>query len=392
MNILWNSDAHFLPTGYAMVSRNLCTRFKKSGIDVNYMAFQNQGMPITTQMFNESYNFPTFFQLHHDEFYGNKDSVLFWANELKPDVVAFLSDSFMLSWIKDKKPKWKEITGKHNTKSLFYFPFDSDDVYDGAKQVMEQIDIRVAMAKFAQATLKKYTDLDSYYIPHGVDLNVFRPLTPEHKLELKKQAGFENKFVVGSVMRNQSRKMIPNLLYSFKEFIKDKPDAVLYLHCDPLDPQGWNLFDLCNRLELSGKVFFGLKRYSLGIPEARLNMVYNLFDVHVLPTTGEGFGLPIIESQSCGVPNIATDYTTSRELIEGHGELVPLCQECPYIIGQLNTKRGLISIPKLTESMNKLYYNEQLRKQYSKDSIDFVQQFSWEKIVQMWLDLFEKEL
>jgi glycosyltransferase involved in cell wall biosynthesis len=389
-NILWNSDCPNLPTGYAMVSRNLLQRFVKAGIGVNYMSFQNQGMPINFEMFGEKYNFNLFYQLHHDEWYGNKDSVLFWANQMKPDLVAFLSDSFMLKWIAEKKPNWKEIC-KPNTKSLFYFPFDSDHVYAGAKEVMEQIDIRVAMAKWGQNVLKKDTGLDSYYIPHGFDPNVFRPI--RHKEELKKSAGFENKFIVGMVARNQSRKMIPSLIQSFKQFQKDKPDAILFMHCDPLDPQGWNLIDYCNMegLIINKDVFFGMQRYSLGIPEPRVNMIYNMFDIHVLPTTGEGFGLPIIESMAAGIPNIATDYTSCRELIEGHGELVPV-KQYDYIIGQLNTRRALPDIPSMIELMNKLYYNKELRDRYSMDSIEFAKDFTWDNVVRMWLELFEKEL
>jgi len=387
-NIFWNSDCPYLPTGYAMVSRNLCQRFAKAGHGVNFMAFQNQGMPINFEMFGEKYNFNLFYQLHHDEWYGNKDSTMFWASQIKPDLVAFLSDAFMLKWLAERKPKWKELC-KPNTKSLFYFPFDSDHVYAGAKEVMEQIDIRVAMAKWGQNVLKKDTGLDSYYIPHGFDPNVFRPL--KDKEGLKKSAGFENKFIVGMVARNQSRKMIPSLFQAFKEFKKDKEDAILFCHCDPLDPQGWNLLDYCNMegLVVQKDVFFGLQRYSLGLPEPRVNMIYNMFDIHMLPTTGEGFGLPIIESMAAGIPNAATDYTSSRELLEGHGELIPVTG---YIIGQLNTRRALPSVTGMTEIMNKLYYDKELRDRYSRDSIEFAKDFTWDKIVQMWLDLFEKEV
>ena len=34
-----------------------------------------------------------------------------------------------------------------------------------------------------------------------------------------------------------------------------------------------------------------------GVPDALLATVYNAMDVFVLPTMGEGFGLPIVESQ-----------------------------------------------------------------------------------------------
>ena len=42
--------------------------------------------------------------------------------------------------------------------------------------------------------------------------------------------------------------------------------------------------------------------------------IYNGFDVFCLPTKGEGFGLPIIEAQACGVPVILTNTTSCPEL------------------------------------------------------------------------------
>jgi glycosyltransferase involved in cell wall biosynthesis len=39
-------------------------------------------------------------------------------------------------------------------------------------------------------------------------------------------------------------------------------------------------------------------------------------DVFVLPTAGEGFGIPTLEAMSCGVPICVTNYTTSYELIK----------------------------------------------------------------------------
>ena len=44
--------------------------------------------------------------------------------------------------------------------------------------------------------------------------------------------------------------------------------------------------------------------------------LYNCMDVFVLPTAGEGFGIPTIEAMSCGVPICVTNYTTGYELIK----------------------------------------------------------------------------
>ena len=48
---------------------------------------------------------------------------------------------------------------------------------------------------------------------------------------------------------------------------------------------------------------------------------YNAFDVLASPSYGEGFGIPIIEAQACGVPVIVSDWTAMTELC-GAGWLV----------------------------------------------------------------------
>lgn len=47
-----------------------------------------------------------------------------------------------------------------------------------------------------------------------------------------------------------------------------------------------------------------------------MNEVYNVIDVFLLSTSGEGFGIPIIEAMACEVPVLATDYTTTPELVK----------------------------------------------------------------------------
>jgi len=44
--------------------------------------------------------------------------------------------------------------------------------------------------------------------------------------------------------------------------------------------------------------------------------IYNCMDVFVLPTAGEGFGIPTIEAMACGVPVCVTNYTTAWEIIK----------------------------------------------------------------------------
>jgi glycosyltransferase involved in cell wall biosynthesis len=59
-----------------------------------------------------------------------------------------------------------------------------------------------------------------------------------------------------------------------------------------------------------------------GLPDLKMVELYNSFDVMMLLTRGEGFCVPLIESQACGVPVITTDFTAPSDLV-GAGWKVP---------------------------------------------------------------------
>lgn len=229
--------------------------------------------------------------------------------------------------------------------------------------------------------------MNSVIIPHGVDTNIYRPLPLHVKNTLKEQQGWKDKFVVGSIARNQSRKLLPLTMRAFAEFARDKPEAILLLHCDPRDPQGNNLHDMAKRLKIEDKIHYGMKRFDFGVPDQRVNLEYNCMDIHVLGSTGEGFGIPVIESMASGVPNIATDYTSMQELLQGRGELVRVAGMIP---GQYNTNRALADIDDFVAKMNKLYYDSKLREGHALRAREFaLKHFNWEKVCRMWIQLFD---
>jgi len=147
-------------------------------------------------------------------------------------------------------------------------------------------------------------------IPLGVDGDVFRPLPDRVEVKRRLIPGGEDAFVVGCVARNQPRKQIPTLIKAFARFAHNKGDVFLWLHMAPQDV-GWSLEELLDLHGLSGRSGFtsGLTP-AIGLPDERLNEVYNAFDVMALPTAGEGFGLPLLESMAAGVPVLATDSNT----------------------------------------------------------------------------------
>jgi glycosyltransferase involved in cell wall biosynthesis len=354
---------------------------------------------------DESYAYPLHYPLNVDENYGNKGSPQLWANLIKADTLAFLCDPFMIRWLVDKKIVQKDgqdvvIRARDEIpqKLLFYFPFDSPDVYMGAEDVLRVMDTRVAMSKFGQKLLKDKTGLDSFYIPHGVDTNIYRPLKEEFLAAKRKELNVEGKFIIGSVARNQTRKMHPQLLYAFKRFHKLHPESILLMHMDPVDPNGWNMIDLCGRmgLEVNKDVVFTMKKFTLGENESTVNFLYNMMDLHITSTSGEGFSIPTIESQAAGTLSLATDCTTSPELLEDPRLLIKKVglddvPEEGYLIGQLNTQRAVPSIKDMTDKMCYFYDNEDERRKLAKIRRDkTINTYNWEKVVRAWLELFEQ--
>ena len=125
-------------------------------------------------------------------------------------------------------------------------------------------------------------------------------------------------FVIGVVARNQPRKNLDRTIKVISK-LKDKiPNAVLFLHLDPNDPaaQMFNMISLIQKFGVENRIVFSGMQAHKGFEWSRMNEIYNVMDCFLLTTSGEGFGIPIIEAMACEVPVLATDYTTTQELVK----------------------------------------------------------------------------
>lgn len=184
----------------------------------------------------------------------------------------------------------------------------------------------------------------------GVDLNVFKI---KNKTEIRNQYGIDpDAMIIGSVMRNQKRKLIPELFSAFRMSIDQLKvsnndlgkNLYLYLHTSYPD-MGWDIPELLKEHRLSNRVLFtycckqcqhiqcstfagpqvicrrclnktsNFPSVTSGITTDKLSDIYNLFDLYVQYSICEGFGMPQVEAGACGVPIATVDYSAMHDIV-----------------------------------------------------------------------------
>lgn len=185
----------------------------------------------------------------------------------------------------------------------------------------------------------------------AIDHTIFKPIGYSKKAHKQKYNINDDTFVIGSVMRNQKRKLIPDLIQTFAKFCDQNPEKniILYLHTSYPDGLAWDLPTLLLENKIAHKVLLSyscttckkffpsvfrgpkticpfcnnksavIASVKNGILESNLNEIYNLFDVYVQYSICEGFGIPVIEAASCGVPTISINHEAMGEVAQNIG-------------------------------------------------------------------------
>jgi len=303
------SDSPMLPTGYSNQSKQLARYLRKKGHEVHYLANSYTGAQISYAKLKDGteFDYNIYGEMQHSYFMNTLSEHL---KKTKSDILFILLDTFMLF------PKLLEID-LSPAKTFFWYPSDGGaGMPKNCELILKKVNVPVAMAKFGQKQVKDYYGIDTLHIPHGTEPNRFYKLSNEERMRLKASWGLLDKFVIGVVARNQPRKFLDRT-FKIMAKLKDRvPNAVLFLHLDPNDPaQCFNMSSIIQKYGLENRVVFsGMKAHD-GFDWSKMNEVYNLMDCFLLSTSGEGFGIPIIEAMSCEIPIIATNYTTTPELV-----------------------------------------------------------------------------
>lgn len=225
---------------------------------------------------------------------------------------------------------------------------------------------------------------------------------------LKDQFGAETIFgFVGE--NNGKRKKIERLLNSFSMLCKSNDivssETLLLMHTMPVSNNGLDLWEYIKKYELDGigrkigekigeknkvKVLFTYGGDGLGNSwsDKALNIMYNIYDVNVSCSSGEGFGIPTLESMACGKPQIAPDFSSFSELVgksNGSGsnfekERGLLADVQGYEILNNGMRRALVSSKSFAECMRIMCDDKNLRNKLGDNAYNFSQQYTWNNI------------
>ena len=386
--ILMLSDSPTTCTGYATIATNIMNGLSELGHECHYQAHNYIGQTIPPGLTFEDGKKLNFTLYGTGKEPYSKDVIIPRIRELKPDIFIVLLDTFMLYQHGFMNLDFAPA------KTIFYFPSDGEDRLPLAcENVLKKFNVPVAMAKFGQEqAIKIHKILHTQYIPHAIDQKIYYPVAPEQKEKLKAKYNLQGKFVIGSVYRNQGRKMADRMFKSFAKFAKNNPDVILLCHSDPYDNAAvFNSLELIKKLEIENRVRFTGMNFFKGFDYKQMNEVYNVMDVFTLSTSGEGFGVPIIEAMACEIPCVVTDYTTTKELLLDNGKCglaVPICAE---LTGSWNVERGMVDIDKMAEAFQMMKDNLVMRNEMGKIGLEKVKKFyDWDVVIPQWDKLIKE--
>ena len=214
MNILWLSNAPWASTGYGNQTRLFTKRIHDDTDNtVAISAFYGlEGAPLTLG------GIKIFPRAYHP--YGI-DIAAEHGKQVDADIIISLIDA----WVMDA-----DLLQAKGAKWIPWFPVDSEPIPSAVLNKVKDAYKRIVFSRFGEKMVKD-AGLDCYYIPHGVDTKLFKPID---RKEARKRINLpEDKFIVGMVAANKgfpSRKSFPECIFAFAKFREDHPDVVLYLH------------------------------------------------------------------------------------------------------------------------------------------------------------------
>jgi glycosyltransferase involved in cell wall biosynthesis len=339
--------------------------------------------------------------------------------DFKPDMVWSIRDTWMDSHIiKSWFRKFFHYT---------YMPtVDATPQQDGWIDQFMQANAIFTYTDWSMNLLKKQTNNKICVISAaspGISVNEL-PLVQD-KAGLRKTIGIPvDAFIIGTVMRNQKRKLYPNLIEAFKELLttispEQQKKTFLYFHVSYPD-LGWDIPRLIKDSGISNKIYFtyvckACKRWfcskwqdarsicvhcqnpaavtpntQYGLSRIDMHHMYSLFDLYVQYANSEGFGMPQVDAAAAGIPICSVNYSAMEDVVK---KLDGIAINVKHLIREPETN-CLRATPDDSDFANKvkrfMFLPESIRKTKGIKTRKLVEKhFSWDNTAKIWEKHFD---
>ena len=366
MKILFWSNSPHAQSGYSGQLRGLIPRLKDAGHEVAVAA--NFGVGGASLNWRGTVIYPLY------EESQNADVIGYYARHFRADVVLSLYDIWSLP---------KDTRRRLPCPWVALVPVDGAPVSSAMLERLRTVDYPVAYSKFGWRELEK-VGVQAFYVPHAIDTELFA--WKDNRQQARQYLGFPpDAFVITTVAANKGfppRKSWPELLAGFAQFQQNHSDALLYCHTSkkPRGSGGAGIYfePLIAELGIpkSSIAFPDQGALAVGVADSDIAAIYQASDVMLLPSRGEGFGLPVIESQACGCPVIVQNCSSMPELVTSGVVIEPLQRQW---IPQLGYWWAIPGVERIVGALEEVYsWDEEKREVGREKGIAFVREnYDW---------------
>lgn len=351
IRILWMGEATYLSTGYSVYGKEILTYLHNTG-KYEIAELASYGGVKDSRRFEIPWryygNLPTN-QTEKEEY--NKISSNQWGLWRSDEVIL----DFKPHVIIDIRDWWaSEFVGHSPYRGLFKWilmpTVDSAPQKEQWLSTFINADAIFTYSEFGRDTLLKETNNKINFIDiasPAANYKYYNPVLDKRKHKEDFGISGDSK-IIGTVMRNQKRKLFPELIKMFKLLLEKSNDSKnLYMYWHTAYPDlGWDIPKLIRESGIGHKILFTYtcsgcghifpsffndsfqvcpkcKKASARLPSADkgvdtvdLARIMNCFDVYVQYSVAEGFGLPLVEAAACGVPVYAVNYSAMESILK----------------------------------------------------------------------------
>ena len=328
-------------TGYAKVAHNLLKQLTTLSpkVKVYHFGFQRHPSRIGFRKVPDgvsTYDAALNEDPKEDGFGFNK--IHEYLEMVNPNIVMIYNDALVIH-------KFIECMKHERGKSPYKLWLYLDQVYDGiAKPLMDGLyshadRIYTFTDHWKQKLITQYGEFpDVRVLGHAVDPSMFTSMTTEMRHSIRKNMNIpEGALIFLNANRNSERKRLDLTIAGFVRLIKKRMSEPLYLLiASNVAPQAGSYYDIqrifveeLKQQELSPEAFIPRLLIVDTAPpnvlgDDGVNQLYNLCDIGINTSDGEGYGLCQLEHMYTGAPQIVTDIGSYRSFLdEKVAEFVP---------------------------------------------------------------------